>query len=83
MGKESRGFASMDKDKQRQIASRGGKAAHAQGRAHEFTEEEARAAGAKGGTSVAKDRAWMAEIGRRGGQARGRQRASKRAPAES
>ncbi|MBU6389244.1 general stress protein [Patescibacteria group bacterium] len=46
---DRRGFASMDKAKQRAIASAGGKAAHARGTAHEFTSEEARAAGRKGG----------------------------------
>jgi len=64
----------MDWDKQREIASKGGKAAHAQGRAHEFTPDEARTAGRKGGEVVAADRAHMAEIGRRGGLARGRSR---------
>lgn len=49
MGKENRGFASMEKSKQREIASKGGKAAHAKGTAHEWTEEEARNAGRKGG----------------------------------
>lgn len=44
-----RGFASMDPSKQRQIASKGGKAAHQKGTAHEFTSQEARAAGRKGG----------------------------------
>ena len=44
-----RGFASMDRERQREIAARGGKAAHAAGTAHEFTSEEARAAGRKGG----------------------------------
>ncbi len=44
-----RGFASMSKDQQRQIASKGGKAAHRQGKAHEWTSQEARDAGAKGG----------------------------------
>lgn len=48
-GKSRRGFASMPQDKQRSIASKGGKAAHAKGTAHEFTSEEARAAGRKGG----------------------------------
>jgi uncharacterized protein len=48
-GTEKRGFASMDPDKQREIASKGGKAAHAAGTAHEFTPEEAREAGRKGG----------------------------------
>jgi len=46
-----RGFASMDKEKQRKIASLGGKAAHDAGTAHEFTSEEAREAGRKGGLS--------------------------------
>ncbi len=44
-----RGFASMDPERQREIASRGGRAAHASGRAHEFSPEEAREAGRKGG----------------------------------
>jgi general stress protein YciG len=47
--KETRGFASMDDEKQREIASKGGKAAHEKGTAHEFTPDEARAAGHKGG----------------------------------
>jgi general stress protein YciG len=47
--KSARGFASMDEDKQREIASQGGKAAHQKGTAHEFTSEEAREAGRKGG----------------------------------
>jgi general stress protein YciG len=67
-----RGFASIAPDKQKEIASKGGKAAHAQGRAHEFTSEEARQAGRKGGETVSRDRAHMSEIGRRGGHARGR-----------
>ncbi len=44
-----RGFASMDPEEQREIASKGGKAAHQKGTAHEFTSEEAREAGRKGG----------------------------------
>jgi general stress protein YciG len=60
--------------KQREIASKGGKAAHEQGKAHEFTSDEARAAGRKGGEMVSRDRAHMAAIGRAGGQARGRKR---------
>jgi general stress protein YciG len=54
MGKEKsrRGFASMDPEKQRAIASKGGKAAHAKGGAHEFTHEEAVAAGRKGGQAA-------------------------------
>jgi general stress protein YciG len=50
--KSLRGFAAMDKAKQRQIASKGGKAAHAKGTAHEFTPEEAREAGKKGGQAA-------------------------------
>jgi uncharacterized protein len=46
-GSSNRGFASMDPERQRQIASQGGKAAHQSGNAHEFTSEEARAAGRK------------------------------------
>ena len=49
MAKEDRGFASMDRAKQREIASKGGKAAHQKGTAHEWTSEEACEAGRKGG----------------------------------
>ena len=49
MGKEDRGFASMDPTKQREIARKGGRAAHVQGTAHEWSSEEAREAGRKGG----------------------------------
>ena len=48
-GKSGRGFAAMDPKRQREIASEGGKAAHLSGNAHEFTTEEARKAGRKGG----------------------------------
>jgi uncharacterized protein len=48
-GKKRRGFAGMSKDKQKMIASKGGKAAHAKGTAHKFTPEEAKLAGRKGG----------------------------------
>ncbi len=47
--KERRGFASMSPEKQREIASKGGRAAHEKGTAHEWTAEEARNAGRKGG----------------------------------
>lgn len=63
-----RGFASMDEEKQREIASLGGRAAHEKGTAHEFTPEEARAAGRKGGEAVSRDREHMADIGRKGGE---------------
>ena len=47
--KERRGFASMSPEKQREIASKGGRAAHEKGTAHEWTTDEARSAGRKGG----------------------------------
>jgi general stress protein YciG len=66
-----RGFASMDPSKQREIASKGGRAAHAKGTAHEFTSDEARVAGRKGGEAVSRDRQHMSAIGREGGHSRG------------
>lgn len=64
----NRGFASMAAEKQREIARKGGRAAHEKGKAHEFTTDEARMAGRKGGEKVSVDRNHMAEIGRRGGR---------------
>ena len=51
MAIEDRGFASMDREKQREIASKGGRVAHEKGTAHEWTREEAREAGRKGGVA--------------------------------
>src|SRR5258708_11490448 len=76
-GRSNRGFASMDRSKQREIASKGGRAAHQKGTAHEFDAGEARAAGRKGGVTVSKNREHMAAIGRRGGEARGANRAAR------
>lgn len=73
--RSNRGFASMDREKQKEIASKGGKAAHAKGTAHEFDSGEAREAGRKGGVAVSRNREHMAAIGRRGGEARGHSRA--------
>ena len=56
MSEKDRGFASMDKAKQRAIASKGGKAAHRKGTAYEWTSETARAAGRKGGQTKKKRR---------------------------
>jgi uncharacterized protein len=70
--KSGRGFASMSPEKQAEIASKGGRSAHAHGLAHEFTPEEARQAGRKGGEKISRNREHMAEIGRRGGVARSR-----------
>lgn len=66
----NRGFASMDEDKQRAIAAKGGRAAHASGNAHEFSPAEARVAGRKGGEAISRNREHMAAIGREGGHAR-------------
>ena len=60
----------MDPEKQREIASEGGKASHASGHAHEFDSNEAREAGRKGGEAVSQDRRHMAEIGQKGGESR-------------
>lgn len=62
-----RGFAAMDVARQKEIASKGGRAAHESGHAHEFTSEEARRAGRKGGQIVSLDRAHMSAIGAKGG----------------
>lgn len=73
-GKSNRGFASMSPERQREIASKGGRAAHEKGTAHEWTADEARRAGRKGGETVSRDRAHMAAIGREGGGARSARR---------
>ena len=52
-----RGFAAMDPERRRRVSSIGGKAAHQRGTGHEFTREEARAAGTKGGRASAEARA--------------------------
>jgi general stress protein YciG len=72
--KRRRGFAIMDLEKRKSIASKGGRVAHEKGKAHEFTPEEAREAGRKGG-QVAHERGTAhrftseeaREAGRRGG----------------
>jgi general stress protein YciG len=66
--KARRGFAAMSPEMQREIASKGGKAAHAKGTAHEFTPEEAREAGRKGGQAVSRNRQHMSAIGSVGGK---------------
>lgn len=52
MARDPRGFAGMNRNKQREIASKGGKAAHAKGTAHEWSREQAREAGRKGGLAA-------------------------------
>jgi general stress protein YciG len=66
----------MTSEKQREIARKGGRAAHERGTAHEFTTDEARAAGRKGGERVSANRSHMAEIGRLGGKSSAGRRSS-------
>lgn len=54
--KSRRGFAAMSPERQREIASQGGRAAHIQGVAHEWSREEAAAAGKKGGQASGRKR---------------------------
>jgi len=63
-----RGFAAMNRERQRAIASKGGRAAHHKGTTHKFSSEEARKAGYLGGKAVSANRKHMAAIGRKGGQ---------------
>lgn len=81
-GTSKRGFASMDAQKQREIASKGGRAAHAQGSAHEFTSEEASRAGRRAHESgnaheFSSEEARAA--GRKGGQSSRSRRAAQQA----
>ncbi len=86
--KSKRGFGSMDINKRREIASKGGKAAHAKGSAHRFTPEEAREAGRKGG-QAAHQKGTAHEFtpeeasfaGRKGGRAAGQKEMSPEFPA--
>src|SRR5262249_39965075 len=72
--KSRRGFAAMDDEKKRAIASKGGKAAHQKGTAHRFTTEEARAAGGKGVAAGSRNGGHRAAIGRKGGASVSRDR---------
>lgn len=73
--KGKQGFASMDPEKAREIARRGGQTSQRLGKGHAFTPEEARAAGKKGGLVVSRNHAHMTEIGRRGGASPRKRRA--------
>lgn len=68
--KRKRGFAAMSRERQREIAAAGGRAAHESDVAHKFDADSASKAGRKGGRKVARDRKHMAEIGRKGGKAK-------------
>ncbi len=70
--KKKQGFAALSEGRRREIASLGGRAARDKGTAHRWNAEEAAAAGRKGGLKVGRDGKYMAELGRRGGRARGR-----------
>lgn len=70
--RSKKGFAGMDPEKHAEICRKGGRAAHEQGTAHEWTAEEAREAGRKGGLAVSRSREHMAEIGKLGGASRAR-----------
>lgn len=81
--KSRRGFAVMDSAKQKEIASKGGKAAHAKGSAHEFTSDQAREAGRKGGR-MAHAKGTAHEFTREEAQAAGKKggRAHRRMPSD-
>ncbi len=64
-GGSNRGFASMDPQRQREIASQGGRAAHEKGTAHEFSSEEAREAGRKGGQARSQNNRANKSLGNR------------------
>ncbi len=81
--KSNRGFAAMSPERQRAIASKGGKAAHEKGTSHKFSAADASAAGKKGGSTVSSDRAHMAEIGRKGGLAARTKKAQAASKAEA
>lgn len=72
-----RGFAAMPPERVREIARSGGQKAHRMRRAHQWNGDEAKVAGAKGGRKVSSDRAHMAEIGRKGGEAAAKRRAKR------
>lgn len=70
IAKPKHGFAAMSPERHREIASKGGRAAHMLGRGHQFTSKEASEAGKKGGLKVSGDRNHMAKIGAIGGKVR-------------
>lgn len=72
MNKKPRGFALLSEERRRQISASGGKQAHVNGTAHQWNTKTARKAGAIGGAKIAANREYMAEIGRKGGEAKKR-----------
>jgi general stress protein YciG len=69
----------MDEERRREVARMGGRAAHQKGTAHEFSSEEAREAGRKGGRVVSQNREHMSAIGREGGESRAASQSRRRA----
>jgi len=69
-GIKRRGFASMSEERRRELARRGGQNAHQLGRAHRFSELEARAAGRKGGKVTGQNIEHMSRIGSLGSSTR-------------
>ena len=84
-GRESggRGFAGMDEDEQREIAAKGGRAAHEKGTAHEFNEEEAREAGRKGGEARSEAKAAANKGGSSSGERGSSREQHKKAPEQT
>lgn len=70
--KGKQGFASFSPERLKEVAQKGGKKAHELGRAHEFTEEEAKAAGRRGGMELSRKfgKGYMSKIGKAGVQKR-------------
>jgi general stress protein YciG len=60
-----RGFAALSPDRRHEISSKGGRTAHAQGRAHQYTSKTAAIAGRKGGLAVSADKEYMQELARK------------------
>lgn len=78
--KAPRGFAAMSPERLAEIASSGGRAAHASGKGHKWTREEAITAGKLGGTLVSQRPGHMARIGTAGGRALAAKRAASKTP---
>lgn len=83
MNGRGKGFAAMSPDQRREIASKGGKAAHAKDTAHEYTRAEAIEHGRKGGIVISANREHMANLGRRSADVRRAAKAAKLAPPAS
>lgn len=68
--KKLQGFACLSPEARKEMAGKGGKKVWAMNKAHRFTSDAARAAGRLGGLKVSEDKAYMAALGRKGGQAK-------------